>query len=58
MVSTRKKIQSNKMLINQLDDFDENLLLLAVLLVEDEKTFQSMRVLMTKILPKVLLVIT
>ena len=56
MVSTRKKRQSNRRLLSQLDDFDQDIII-GNAANEDEIALWSMKVLMTEILPLVLLVI-
>ena len=57
MVSTRKKKQSNRRLLNQLDDFDQDMTI-GNAASERQKILWSVRVLMTDILPLVLPVVT
>ena len=57
MVSTRKKRQSNRRLLSQLDDCDQDMIIGNAASEGQEKIAVS-EVLMTEILPLVLLVIT
>ena len=57
MVSTRRKRQSNRKLLSQLDDFDQDTIIVKAT-SERQEILWSVKVLMTEILPLVLLVIT
>ena len=56
MVSTRKRGQSNRILLSQLDGFDQDMII-GNAVSESKRTLWSMKALMTEILPLVLLVI-